>query len=269
MVLFRAVIFASGGFMIIVMFGMVLFAFRVAGHAAVAFIAALAILGLCVSGVVLQRFFLYRCRAAMLILFSGRVSPAPGLAAAMVDARRYFCNYSQWRTLTQGLRRVLRSSKEISETGPLPGICQGCVDKLAAGPLSEAVLVLAFSLGGLDIGRSAREGAALYLRHGQKSRRLAAQWLWFSMVGMALLFIFLAVPNWFFFKSAGAPVAIGIVLAAAIAWLLHQAFIVPFILAGLSGSLLAETRGQAPDRDLFLKLSSLDPGVKCPGTMAD
>ena len=47
------------------------------------------------------------------------------------------------------------------------------------------------------------------------------------------------------------------VLAAAIAWLLHRAFVVPFVLAGISATLLAETRGRTPDPDLCKKLDSL------------
>ena len=50
---------------------------------------------------------------------------------------------------------------------------------------------------------------------------------------------------------------IGVVLAAAIARLLHQAFIAPFVLAGLSASLLAETKGHEPDAALCEKITPL------------
>jgi hypothetical protein len=56
-VLFRAGIFAAGGFMIIVIFGMLLFAFRVAGGAGSVVgiaVAVSALLGLAVSGLILQ-----------------------------------------------------------------------------------------------------------------------------------------------------------------------------------------------------------------------
>ena len=43
-------------------------------------------------------------------------------------------------------------------------------------------------------------------------------------------------------------------LAAAIAWMLHQAFIVPFVLAGVSASLLAAVKGREPDPALMEKI---------------
>jgi len=78
---------------------------------------------------------------------------------------------------------------------------------------------------------------------------------------MALAFVFfcLALPNWIFFRGAGVPVWIGIALAAAIAWLLHQAFAVPVVLAGVSATLLAETRERIPDPELCEKLAALFP----------
>jgi hypothetical protein len=140
---------------------------------------------------------------------------------------------------------------------------------LAVGALSQAILALAFSRGGTDAGRSAREGLVLYFRYGVESRRLARQWLWLSAAVLAFLFLCLALPNWFFFRSAGAPVEIGIVLAVAIAWLLHQAFIQPFVLAGITGALLAETRGKNSDPDFIEKLGSLVPDTALPGKRED
>jgi len=278
LVLFRSGIFVVGGFMVIILFGMSLFAFRLAGSASpvlVIVITVLAVLGWWISGRVLQRFFLYRQRAAMLFFFSSYSLPAPGLATAIHEAGRYFNNYSQWQALNRWLRRALLSfycsSGQVSETlaSPRQTGVRKYIDMLAAGPLSQAILTLAFSRGGTDAERSALEGLSLYFRHGMESRRLARQWLWFSAAGLVFLFLCLAIPNWFFFRSAGAPVEIGIVLAAAIAWLLHQAFVIPFVLAGVSGTLLAETRGKNPDLGLCEKLSSLVPDTALPGKRAD
>ena len=46
-------------------------------------------------------------------------------------------------------------------------------------------------------------------------------------------------------------------LQETIAWTLHQAFIVPLALAGVSAALLAETRGQDPDPSLCEKIAPL------------
>jgi hypothetical protein len=273
-VLFRAVIFVVSGFMVIILFGMSFFAFRLAGGAspiAVIIVTMLSILGWWLCGRVLQRFFLYHHRAAMLLLFSGCSLPAPGLATTLNEAGRYFNNYSQWQSLNRWLRQVMisiyRSSGQLFEGLDLPrqaGIGKR-IDILATGPISQAVLALAFSRGGGNIQQSANEGLALYFRHGNESRRLARQWLMFSAIGLAFLFICLALPNWFFFRNAGVPVEIGIVLAAAIAWLLYQAFVIPFVLAGVSSALLAETRGKTPDPGLCKKLDSLIADTALPG----
>jgi hypothetical protein len=255
-VLFRAGIFAAGGFMIIVTFGMLLFAFRVAGGAGIVvivFVAIVALLGLAASGLIVQRFFLFRYRVAMLLMFSGRALPVPGLAAVIHESANLFSNFSRWQALNLRLKRVLllpsHLKGQISRKPPLAGEWRP-FDRLAGRVISQAILALAFSRGGTDIGESAQEGVALYCRYGNESRRLAHQWFWFSTAGLVFLFLFLALPNWFFFMSAGAPVWIGMVLAAAIAGLLHQAFIVPIVLAGVSGSLLNEARGKTPDPDL-------------------
>jgi hypothetical protein len=135
------------------------------------------------------------------------------------------------------------------------------LDLLAMGHLGQAILALAYARGGTDGRRAAREGLVLYINYGMESRRLARRWLLFSAAGLFFLFLCLAVPNWLFFRSAGAPVWIGMVLAAAIARLLHQAFIVPFVLAGVSAALLAETRGHAPDPSLSETLAPLADDV--------
>lgn len=277
-VLFRAGIFVASGLMVIILFGMLLFGFRLAGGAspfAVIVVIALAIFGWWGCGRVLQRFFLYRHRAALLFLFSGRPNITPGLAAAIREVTRFFPAYSRWTVLNRNLRRALSafyrgtdgfSAQPVAISG---GRFSRALDLLAARPLGQAILALAFSRGNTDLGRSAREGLALYFQHGMESRRLARRWLWFSAVGLAFLFLCLAIPNWFFFTSTGAPVEIGIVLAAAIAWLLHQAFFIPFVLAGVSGALLAETRDKIPDPGLCEKLDSLIPDTASSGTRTD
>ena len=271
-VFFQAGIFVTGGFMVIIIFGMLLFAFRLAGGASPAVaivVTGLAILGWWGLGRVLQRFFLYRQRAAMLVLFSG------SSAAASQAAGCFFPDHSRWVALNRGLRRALSvfyrggGGFPVQPAAVSAGRFSGIVDLLAIGSLSQAILALAFSRGGMDARRSSREGLALYFRHGMESRIQARQWLWLSTAGLAFLFFCLALPNWFFFRSAGAPVWIGIVLAAAISCLLHQAFVIPFVLAGLSGTLLSETRGKTPDPELCEKLGSLVPDTALPNKRAD
>jgi hypothetical protein len=258
-VLIRAGIFAAGGFAVIIVFGMVLFAFRVAGSVVGGAIAVSALLGLAVGGLVAQRFFLFRYRAAMLVLFSGRALPAPGPAAAIRESRNLFSNYSRWRGLNLSLRRALLISSRWNgqSTGkPHSHGTRRFLDRLAGGIVSQAVLALAFSRGGPDIVLSAREGLALFSAYGAETRRRAQSWLWFSVAGLLFLFLCLALPNWFIFSSADAPVVIGIALAAIISGLLHQAFIVPFVLAGVCASLLVQARGKTPDPVFCEQLAS-------------
>jgi hypothetical protein len=277
-VLFRAGIFVAGGFMVIIIFGMLLFALRLAGSAnqgVVIVVAVTVVLGWLVSGLVLQRFFFYRYRAAMLLLFSGRSLPVSGLAAVIREAGRFFPNYSRWAVVNRGLRRALSAlypgSGEYPEL-PVPAANRsfsGAIDLLAKRQISQAILVLAFSRGSNDPGRSELEGLSLYFRHGHESRRLARHWLWFSAAGLAFVFLCLALPNWFIFRSAGAPVRIGFILAATIAWLLYQAFLVPLVLSGISGRLLAETCGKTPDPDLCKTLSFMVPDMVVPDKKGD
>ncbi|MBE0664475.1 MAG: hypothetical protein IH584_01535, partial [Candidatus Aminicenantes bacterium] len=82
-VLFRAGIFIVGGFLVIIFFGMLLIALRLAGgvsQSVVIAVLVLAVLGGWACGRVLQRLFLYRHRAALLVLFSERSVMAPGLS---------------------------------------------------------------------------------------------------------------------------------------------------------------------------------------------
>jgi hypothetical protein len=264
-VLIRSGILAAGGFLIIIVFGMLLFVFRVAGGAGSVVVIAVAIavfLGLALTGLILQRFFLFRCRAAMLVLFSGRALPAPGPAAAIHESRNLFSNYSRWQALNLKLRRALffsgLRSGQISEKPP-PGGMRRLFDRLAGGILGQALMVLAFSRGETDIGLSAREGLALFSYYGAETRRRAHGWMGFSVAGLLILFLCLALPSWFIFNSAGAPVVVGIALAAIISGLLHQAFIAPFALAGVSAALLSETRDRIPDPELCEKLAALFP----------
>lgn len=268
LVLFRAGFFVAGGFMVLVLFGMLLFFARLIGgvRPIVAVLASLsALLGWWASGRVLQRYFLYRHRAAMLLCFSGRPSAAAGLAAAIKESKRLVPDHVRWAYLNGAVRRALfsftRGSKELAAPGNVhrPRGFSRTLDLLAVPPLSQAVLSLAFGRESAKGERSVREGLALYFDCGKESRRMARAWLVFSAAGQFFLFLCLAFPNWFFFKSAGAPVWIGVLLAAVIARVLHQAFVTPLVLAGVSGSLLAETRDHIPDPKVCEKLTVLFP----------
>lgn len=266
LVLFRAGVFVAGGFAVIILFAMLLIASRLAtgaGQVVVLAIVLLAVPAWWISGRVLQRFFLYRHRAAMLLAFSGRSTAAAGMAVVIEESKRLIPDYSRWAHLHRAQRSVLfafiRGNGElpVPPTARQPGGLERILDLLAMGTLSQAVLALAFARGGTDGGRSVREGLALYFTYGMESRRLARRWLLFSTTWLLFLFLCLAVPNWIFFRSAGAPVWIGVVLAAVIARLLHQAFIVPFVLAGVSAALLVETRGHEPDPAFCEKIAPL------------
>ena len=252
-VLIRAGILAAGGFATIIIFAILLFARRVAGASspAAAIIATLAVLGLATGGLVVQRCFLFRYRAVMLILFSGRVLPASGLAGAVKESRNIFSSYSQWRALNLKLRRALSFSRGLPRQTmikSLAGWTRSCLASPADAIIAQAVMILAFSRpNGADIAISLREGLVLFSAAGAENRRRSRRWLWFSAAGLSFIFLCLALPNWFIFSSAGAPVWIGVVLAAIISGLLHQAFVVPLVLAGVSASLLLETRGKIPD----------------------
>jgi len=265
-VIFRAGIFIAGGFLVIIFFGMLLIALRLAGgvsQSVVIAVLVLAVLGGWGCSRVLQRFFLFRHRAALLLLFSERPTMAPGLSVAIHEAGRFFPDYSSWALMNRDLRRALSAFYHEDRDFPLHptstsgGPFSGALDRLTNVTLAQAILALAFSRGDTDPSRSIREGLALYFRHGVESRRLARRWLWFSASGLAFLFLCLAIPNWFFFTSTGTPVEIGIVLAAAIAWLLHQAFVQPFVLAVVSAALLDSVKGREPDPALLAKIAPL------------
>lgn len=248
--------FVAGGFLILLQFGFLLFAFgsaRVKGPAVFVIMAALILLGGWATNLVWQRFFLYRHQAAMLFLFSGG-SPSQ----AFQEVRRFFPAHSNWAGLNHRLRQALfaihRDGNEFPDVSPAS---RGMADRLVDAAFSRFILSLAFSRGGTDVAQSLREGLALCLKHGTETRRLARRWLGFSSAGLALLFLCLSLSNWLIFTSAGAPVMIGIALAAVMAGLLHQAFVVPLALAGVTGALLAETKGCEPDPDLCEKIAPL------------
>ena len=267
--LLRAGVYVAGGFAVIVLFGMLLIASRQvagAGPAVTVSIALLVVLAWWASGRVLQRLFLYRQRAAMLLAFSGGSRAAGGMAATSEETKRLIPDYPRWKLLNRVLHSALsafirgvgaefHAPPAARETGGLTRF----LDLLAMGSLGQAVLALAYARGGVYGDRSLREGLALYFAHGAESRRLARKWLVFSACAQLFLFLCLAIPNWIFFRGAGAPVWIGVVLAAAIARLLHQAFVAPIVLAGVSAALLAETRDRTPAPELCDRLAALFP----------
>jgi hypothetical protein len=51
--------------------------------------------------------------------------------------------------------------------------------------------------------------------------------------------------------------------------LLYQAFLVPLVLSGISGRLLAETCGKTPDPDLCKTLSFMVPDMVVPDKKGD
>jgi hypothetical protein len=267
LVMLRAGVYVTGGFMVIVLFAMLLVASRLAGGSASAVIIAITVLafgGGWVSGRALERFFLYRQRAAMLLAFSGGSRAAGGMAATSEESKRLIPDYPRWKLLNRALHSALYAFiRGVGAEFQVPPVVQGAggvariLDLLAVGSLGQAVMALAYARGGVYGDRSVREGLALYFAHGAESRRLARKWLAFSACAQLFLFFCLAVPNWIFFRGAGAPVWIAVVLAAAIARLLHQAFIAPIALAGVSAALLAETRDRIPDPELCEKLAVL------------
>jgi hypothetical protein len=257
----RAGFYVVGGFIIILLFGMGLFTLRLMGGAGPALATLVVTLPLLGGWLLLwlgQRFFLFRQQAVLLGLFSG--SRPPDAAA---DAARRFLGQASWTALNRRIRRALRLFNRQGGGLPVPplpssrGLFSNSVDFLAAGILGQAVISLSFSRKGEDAGKAAQEGLALNFRYGVRSRSLARSWQGFSLASLALLFLCLAAANWLFFRAAGVPPAIGIVLAAAIAWLLHRAFVEPLVLAGVSASLLAETREHTPDTALCEKIASL------------
>jgi hypothetical protein len=245
-VLVHAAILAAGGVLVLVQFVAWLWVLRWTGWrggAAVVALAALLLLGAWMTLLLLRRCFLLRRRAAMLFLFAGG---EPSLAAAAVG--HFFPSCASWagcRRLLRGGLRALRGSEPLKAPAAL-----------GAAPTCPALMALALARGG-DRETALCEALALYWRNCERTRALAPRWLGFSLAGLALLFLLLAVPNWLFFQSAGAPIVVGFVLAAAISPFLHQAFVAPLAWAGVSAALSAEAKGRAPDAGLCAKLAGL------------
>ncbi|MCU0235461.1 MAG: hypothetical protein MUC72_00075 [Acidobacteria bacterium] len=250
--LFYAAALVFGGLLILLEFGLVLVLLhlaRITASAAAPILAASILLGGWLTILAWQRFFLYRRRALMLAMFAGM---APAQAGS--EVRRFFPAYPSWARWNRRARQAFVGSGGESEPAAIatPGIFRW----RAEAAFSAAIFSLAFARGG-EPAAAIREGVALYWRHGNQARRLMRSWSAFSLAGLALLFLFLALANWFIFSSAGAPPALGLVLALVIAWTLHQAFISPLALAGVSAALLAETKGHEPDAALCEKLAPL------------
>ncbi len=253
--LFNAGALVLGGLLVLAEFGLVLIAqrlVRIAAPLAAVIVAAAILLGGWLTLLAWQRFLTYRRQAAMLFLFSGM---APSQAAG--EARRLFPKHSNWARLNRRLHKALCALHQNGELYAVPAPSRGIIGRLAETRFSQAILVLAFSRGSTDRERSVREGLALYWLHGVAIRSLAKRWLGFSAAGFALFFLCLALANGFIFLSAGAPVVIGIVLAAVIACFLHQAFVAPLALAGVSAALLAKTQGCEPDAALCERIAPL------------
>jgi len=196
-----------------------------------------------------RRLFLFRRQAAMLYLFSGA---DPCRAKAAVG--QWFPSHSTWARWNRDLRRALFALRREGalRAAPTAGI-GGWLSSPACG---GAVLSLAFARGH-EAEAAIRAALALFFSCGERTRSAARNWLGFSALGLGLIFLSLAIPNWFFFRAAGAPVAVGVALAAVISWYLHQAFVAPLALAGVSAALLAETSGREPDPALCEKIAPL------------
>ena len=101
--------------MVIIIFGMLLFVFRPGGGVnpifALFFLVPIVLGGWAISRL-LQRSFLFRHRAAMLYLFSGRKPAVPGLAGALQEAGRFFPDYSCWAALNRSLSKAIAGFAE-------------------------------------------------------------------------------------------------------------------------------------------------------------
>jgi hypothetical protein len=251
--LVNAGVLVACGFLLLFEFAALLFVLRLArinGPAVVPAVSALIVLGGWLTVGACQRFFLFRRQAAMLMVFAG-ADPA----TAAREARRLFPTAASWARLGRRLRRALLALHRDCET--IAARSSGAFGRLAEARFSGPILALAFSRDRSDMARALSEGLALYWLQGAPGRRLAKRWLGFSIAGLALLFVVLALANILVFSGAGAPLLLGIALAAASAWALHQAFFAPLALAGMSAALLAGTKGHEPDAALCEKITPL------------
>lgn len=243
--------FVACGFVALVEFTALLVVARgagIRGPAAVPLLAALVVLAGVLTLAAWERLF-FRRQAAMLFAFAGRDA-----GAAIREARMAFPDAASWSRAGRRLRRALVALRRTEEAADLrPGI----TGLAAEAAFCRAILVLAVSRGSDDPGKGLPGALALYWRHGAETRRTAEGWLRFSAAAQGLLFAVLALANWLTFRHAGAPAAVGVALAVVVAWPLHRAFFAPLALAGVSASLLAETRGREPDADLSGRIASL------------
>lgn len=254
-----AALLGLGGLLVLIEFGLALFALRqarIAPSPAAMIAAAVILIGGWLVSMAWQRLFLFRRIATMLCLFSGT---SPGEAKALTI--KMFPNYSAWVGWKRRLRRALIDLGRQMEY--VPGIGK----RLAGMVFSPCVFALVFAFGNEP--DSVAKALSIYWRHGQRSPSLPWRWLKFSALGLAFLFVCLALPSWFFFSSAGAPQFIGIALAAVIAMFMHQAFFAPLALAGVSAALLAESNDRSLDHDLCEKINSLIPAGEFSDKRAD
>jgi len=250
--LFYAAALLLGGLLVLLEFGLALFAMRLArivASLAIVILTAIILLGGWLTILVWQRFFLYRRLASMLYLFSGA---EPSKAKDAV--RRFFPACSNWTRWKRRLRKALVGLGRENEPAVVP--LPGAGGRLAGLVFSPAVFVLAFVRCG-EPAVAIREGLALYWRQEGRIQGQARRWLGFSLAGFTLLFLCLALANAFIFYSVGVPVVIGITLAFVIAWVVHQAFVAPLALAGVSAALLSETKGRDPDPDLCARIAPM------------
>jgi hypothetical protein len=244
----------SAGLLILLEFGMAIFALRlvrVTASSAMLILPVFILLGGWLTILACKRFFLYRRQAVMLFLFSGK-DPS----SAALEARRLFPSFPSWSYGNRRLRRALQALHRDNEQAASSAAAVSA-GRLAQALLSRSILALTFSRLDADVDSALGAGMALYWRHGDKTRRLARRWLGFSLAVWVLLFFILALANGFIFLSAGVPVVIGITLAFVIAWVVHQAFVAPLALAGVSAALLAEVGEHEPDPALCEKLAPL------------
>jgi len=249
--LIHAAAMVACGFVALVEFAALLVVTRGAGihgPAAVLLLAALIVLAGALTLAAWER-LLFRRKAAMLFAFAGRDAGLAGGAARVM-----FPDAASWSRSGRWLRQALYALRRAGEPADLP---PGISGRVAETAFCRAILALAVSRGYRDQPQGLAEALALYWRHGVQTRRTAEHWLRFSATSQALLFAVLALANVLIFRHAGAPAAIGVALAVAVAWPLHRAFFAPLALAGVSAALLSETNGREPDAVLCNKITPL------------
>lgn len=246
-----AAAFVACGFLALAEFAALLVVARGAGFhgpAAVPLLAVLIVLAGALTMAAGERLF-FRRQAAMLFAFAGRDAGPAGR-----EARTVFPDAASWSRTGRRLRQALHALRRANvPAATRPGIAE----RLAEAAFCRAILVLAISREETDRAKGVAAALALYWQQGAETRRMAERWLRFSAMAQALLFAILALANVLIFRQAGAPAAIGVALAVVVAWPLHRAFFAPLALAGVSATLIEETRGREPDPALREKIGSL------------